>query len=182
MEGDMNEDACIQKEDLKILLPIISAISPKVIIDIGTLHGGSVTLWKNTFNPDILITIDIEKLAELQGCDYLYGLPSQDPKVVARVVDILDSRKIDFLFIDGSHLYKDIKLDFELYSPFVREGGIIMFHDILYRYSEGDVPTFWKEIKRHYNYIEIAQNNDTTGIGIIMKSSQYERTHHGNIT
>lgn len=37
---------------------------------------------------------------------------------------------IDFLFIDGSHVYEDVKNDFELFYPFVKDGGIIALHDV----------------------------------------------------
>lgn len=40
------------------------------------------------------------------------------------------SKKIDFLFIDGSHIYKDVKSDFELFYPWVKPGGIVAFHDV----------------------------------------------------
>ena len=36
---------------------------------------------------------------------------------------------IDLLFIDGSHLYADVKLDYECWSPFVQVGGVMAFHD-----------------------------------------------------
>jgi len=37
----------------------------------------------------------------------------------------------DFLFIDGDHTYEGVEGDFEMYSPLVRRGGIIAFHDIV---------------------------------------------------
>lgn len=40
------------------------------------------------------------------------------------------NKKIDFLFIDGSHIYKDVKSDFELFYPWVKPGGIVAFHDV----------------------------------------------------
>lgn len=36
---------------------------------------------------------------------------------------------IDLLFIDGAHEYELVKQDFELWSPFLNEGGTIAFHD-----------------------------------------------------
>lgn len=174
-------DACIQKEDLAIVLPIIDSINPKVVVEIGTYRGGSAGLWMKRYLPELFITIDVEKLADIDGCHYLHGKSSQDPAVVEQVKQILNGRPVDFLFIDGSHKYANAKRDFELYSPMVRPGGLIMFHDVLYRYADGDVPTLWTEIKQHYNYVEIAQNNDTTGVGIIYKTAPYERTYHGNV-
>jgi predicted O-methyltransferase YrrM len=35
----------------------------------------------------------------------------------------------DFLFIDGDHSYEGCRKDWDIYSPFVRSGGIIVFHD-----------------------------------------------------
>lgn len=177
----MNEP-CIQKEDLEILLPLVEKLKPKAILEIGTYKGGSATMWKNKFKPKVLITVDIERLAKLKNCNYLTGLPSQDPRVFEQISNILGGREIDLLFIDGDHNYEAVKRDFEIFEPLVRPGGMIVFHDILYRYDDGDVPKLWKEIKRNYNYIEIAQNHDTTGVGVITKGRLYERTYHGNIT
>jgi len=36
---------------------------------------------------------------------------------------------IELLFIDGAHEYELVKQDFELWSPFLNEGGTIAFHD-----------------------------------------------------
>jgi predicted O-methyltransferase YrrM len=36
---------------------------------------------------------------------------------------------IGFLFVDGSHAYKDVKLDLQLWLPHVVEGGIVAVHD-----------------------------------------------------
>jgi predicted O-methyltransferase YrrM len=36
---------------------------------------------------------------------------------------------LDILFIDGNHSYNQCKSDYKLYSPLVREGGYIIFHD-----------------------------------------------------
>ena len=37
---------------------------------------------------------------------------------------------LDFLYIDGNHEYEAVKRDLELYSSFVKKGGIIAGHDI----------------------------------------------------
>jgi hypothetical protein len=36
---------------------------------------------------------------------------------------------IDLLFIDGSHVYEDVRRDYEDWAPKVRAGGCIAFHD-----------------------------------------------------
>jgi predicted O-methyltransferase YrrM len=39
------------------------------------------------------------------------------------------SKAVQLLFIDGSHEYQMVKLDFELWFPEVVNGGIVAFHD-----------------------------------------------------
>lgn len=40
------------------------------------------------------------------------------------------SKPIRLLFIDAEHSYEAARLDFEAWSPFVVDGGIICFHDV----------------------------------------------------
>ena len=42
-------------------------------------------------------------------------------------------KSIRFLWIDGSHEYKDVRKDFISWNPFLVEGGIIAFHDTFYK-------------------------------------------------
>lgn len=39
------------------------------------------------------------------------------------------TRPIDLLFIDGDHSYEGVKRDWELFLPFLRSFGIVVFHD-----------------------------------------------------
>jgi MMP 1-O-methyltransferase len=41
-----------------------------------------------------------------------------------------NNKFIEFLWIDGDHLYNMVKLDFNLWSPFLINKGIIAFHDV----------------------------------------------------
>lgn len=52
-------------------------------------------------------------------------------------------RPIRLLFIDADHSYEESRRDFELWSPFVVPGGIIVFHDI--EVFEG-VTRFYREL------------------------------------
>lgn len=51
---------------------------------------------------------------------------------------------IDVLHIDAGHQYHEVKNDFELWSKFVRPGGVILFHDI--RSFPNDVGRFFDEL------------------------------------
>jgi predicted O-methyltransferase YrrM len=39
---------------------------------------------------------------------------------------------IDFLFLDGSHAYEDVKKDLKLWYPKVKKGGVISGHDYMW--------------------------------------------------
>jgi len=42
-----------------------------------------------------------------------------------------DGKPIELLWIDGEHEYEMVKLDFDLWSPYLVEGGTIAFHDTI---------------------------------------------------
>jgi hypothetical protein len=58
-----------------------------------------------------------------------------------------------------------------MYSPLVREGGIIAFHDICPHPPETkcEVNRFWNEIKQRYKFAEIVEDRDQkwAGIGVL---------------
>ncbi len=58
-----------------------------------------------------------------------------------------------------------------MYSPLVRKGGIVAFHDIVtHDASSGvEVDRFWNEIKQSHRHIEIIeeQNQKWAGIGVL---------------
>jgi len=62
--------------------------------------------------------------------------------------DVLKSVPFKFVFIDAGHRYKDIKDDFEMWSPLVQSDGEIGIHDCEYsnihKYIEEDVILNWE--------------------------------------
>ena len=61
-----------------------------------------------------------------------FGLQNQVEPLVgdsAKAAHAWDDRPIRLLFIDGHHEYGSVKNDFCLWSPFVQQSGIIVFHD-----------------------------------------------------
>ncbi|HUX36224.1 MAG TPA: class I SAM-dependent methyltransferase [Candidatus Paceibacterota bacterium] len=44
---------------------------------------------------------------------------------------------IDMLFIDGNHEYDAVKKDYELWSPLIPSGGIIVLHDVRAKHVDG---------------------------------------------
>ena len=89
---------------------------------------------------------------------------SHDPATLATLRRTLDGRRIDFLFVDGDHSYEGVRRDFELYTPFVRSGGIVALHDIASPIAPG-VARFWEELKGAYETDERIASD--LGIGVV---------------
>ncbi len=83
----------------------------------------------------------------------------------------IGDEKLDFLFIDGDHSYEGVRNDYVMYSPFVRPGGIIAFHDVALHppVTGSEVHVFWNELKQGKTYREFIERGDQGwgGIGII---------------
>ena len=107
-----------------------------------------------------------------RGMPDIYG-NTHDPKTIAKLKEMLNGQQINVLFIDASHLYEDVKKDYELYSPLCSD--IVALHDInTHRHEKGKeygVWKFWEELKakENYSFIEISGKKNHMGIGIITK-------------
>lgn len=64
--------------------------------------------------------------------------------------------ELDLLFIDGSHEYEDVVLDYERHSPRVRPGGVILFHD----------PMSWPGVGRFLREMQIPYFELGAGLGM----------------
>jgi len=133
--------------DFKWVIDEVEKIKPKIIVEMGTATGGSLKYWEqilldckengNNFGDCLLISLENNP-----GCfptwdwknskvdiHIVYG-SSNDLNIVKKVKVILKNRKIDFLFIDGAHRYSIPEGDFNNYSQFVREAGIVCIADL----------------------------------------------------
>jgi cephalosporin hydroxylase len=178
------------KEEIKNLLLLLNKVKPKVVLEIGTARGGTLFLFSNIAHEEaILISVDLYQTIEVKVLFryikkekqkiYLIQGDSHNIKTLRKIKAILKDNKVDFLFIDGDHSYEGVKKDFEMYSPLVRKGGIIAFHDIIPDYHTrygiktsswaGEVYKFWNEIKGKYEHLEIVKdrNQDGYGIGVL---------------
>lgn len=149
--------------------------NPKVIVEIGTARGGTLSRWFEIPSVETIITIDhpegihggqgyiertyvisdaLEQANKTNKEFYAINGDSKHPYLVQRLEELLAGRKIDFLFIDGDHTYGGVKGDFELYNKFLNDDAIVGFHDIIdseyHREHNCYVSTFWDELKKTY--------------------------------
>lgn len=183
------------KQNMGELLGLVKELEARQlenICEIGTFKGGTLFVWVQLASDTANIySIDLPGGAfgggySAKSLDFFksFAKGQQNMECIrgdshkADVRSLFESKlgenKLDFLFIDGDHSYLGVKQDFEDYSPYVKQGGVIAFHDIVRRQSQPDIEVwkFWNEIKEKYTYkefIETGADRRTIGIGMITK-------------
>lgn len=133
--------ASLRFDEAALLFRIVRSLGPATIAELGRYKGGSTfvmavamapgsTLWSYDLHvghpPDVTgDELDRELRAALDryalsGVHVVVG----DTRTVEAPFDA-----VDLLFVDADHRYEGVRADFERWSPFVREGGHVLFHD-----------------------------------------------------
>lgn len=186
-------------------------IDCRSVLEIGTQRGGNFWFLLKLLNKNdkIGICIDLPNGFDKKGINRdseiirnvtdgndnvlnsedltLYDIRgnSQKRQTIKRVDEVLSGDFVDILFIDADHSYTSVKKDFQNYFNFVREGGIVAFHDIRNRkvnenasdvqmFENFGVEKFWNEIKDSFKTYEFVNDNLihgylVQGIGALIK-------------
>lgn len=177
-----------KKSEIQRLLQMLSSLQPAVVCEIGAAGCGTTFLLLQAAAQNAtVITLDLNYTATRQAALENFALSEQRisclredshrPETARSVEGCLEGRRLDLLFLDGDHSYEGVKADFDLYSPLVGPGGVVVFHDIVpdfrSRYGfqtasdSGGVPQFWQEIKSSYADVEeIVEDYEQDGFGI----------------
>ena len=178
------------KSEIYSLMKILANEKPKKILEIGTAKGGTLFLVTKVLPKNAeIISLDMRGgsfgggyakwrqplyksfVSENQKLTLVLG-DSHSEETLNRIKKILGYEKIDFLFIDGDHSYNGVKKDFDMYSPLVKKGGLIAFHDVVEHFDKTcRVSDFWGELKKKYKHTEIIESKQQgiCGIGLIFK-------------
>lgn len=141
------DDAGIQQDRREIkdfVGLLLSRGRLRTVLEIGLGYYGSTHfLWRQCFDRVITVEKSHERIrtfgtnlrqhAKRWVLDdgrsaFLIGM-SHDVKTVAKAYQAAPGG-LDLLFIDGDHNYDAVLSDWLLYSPLVRPGGLVAFHDI----------------------------------------------------
>lgn len=178
------------REEIITLLKMLIRLNPKRVLEIGTANGGTLFLLCRVASPDAtIISIDLpggpfgggypewktriyKAFTKPYQKLFLLRADSHSTNTLNKVKHILNGEKLDLLFIDGDHTYEGVRRDFEMYSPLVKPGGIIVLHDIVPGPEKfvGGVPSFWRELKKrlesHAEITEIVKDWSQGGYGV----------------
>jgi cephalosporin hydroxylase len=177
------------KQEIGMLLSILSKHTIYTMLEIGTMSGGTLFLFSRIIDSNAtMISLDLPggkfgggyedfkipfftNFAQKNQRIFLVRANSHSLASLSTVKSILKEQKLDFLFIDGDHTYEGVKMDFQMYSPLVGNGGLVAFHDICKHplYTGCKVHEFWNEIKHAYMHQEIISNphQKWAGIGVL---------------
>ena len=156
-------------EELVFNLGLVKVLRPKVIVEIGSGTGGHISLISATLplnTQHTIVSLDPwHPGTKYQGQLVIYRrcirfleagfghISYHTIRESSRSAEALREVKaitakcgwpIDYLFIDGSHEYADVMLDWARYGRLVSRDGVICFHDIC---GERGVRDAWSTIK-----------------------------------
>jgi hypothetical protein len=173
-EARYTHDALQKHEELAAFLAIVADLDPlRIIVEVGAYAGGTLWAWQQLGDVRV-IGVDLPPpgrpsgpTVNDDGMTVILG-DSHDPATMEQLVAHLDGEPIDMLFIDGDHTYEGVKADYELYSPLVRPGGIVGFHDICHHAGLEfvEVDRFWLTLHGDKEEI-ICRPTTWGGIGVI---------------
>lgn len=174
------------RSEFASMVKLVREARPERIMEIGTAKGATLLCWCRIASKHV-ISVDLE--GGIHGGGYppakqkLYreftsGRPGvrldlfqENSQIMAtrqKVEAVLGGEKLDVLFIDGDHSYAGVRKDFDLWSPLVRQGGIVMFHDILPHTSVAhcEVDRLWNELKSQHRHLEFVHDSGQGWAGI----------------
>lgn len=142
------------------LAMVLDELKPERTVELGTYRGFTGVLLSLVTSKQT-ISVDIENHSPYISRTYGHNInlilaDATNPDTVKFVIEHQFQAPIDLLFIDDGHYYETICKEFELWKPYVRPGGWIVFHDISDKANIGphgtqpdcvQVPRFWNELE-----------------------------------
>lgn len=137
--------------DISLIVSLFKAINAKTMVEIGTYTGATTSILAYEFKTVYTIDIDREKF------DISKALPQQLPEILSpyqvgiqcrdcdNVIQLFGDttdgddikrirntigKQVDGMFVDGSHKYEDVLPDSVNALSMVRNGGMVIWHDV----------------------------------------------------
>jgi predicted O-methyltransferase YrrM len=153
-----------------VLHGLVRSLRPEICVEIGSAHGWStchVALALKENFAGKLYAIDPHRPTDWNDAGSSDTLQVLQRHLrccrVAEYVEIVRAtsaeaargwtRPVDFLFIDGDHSHAGVKRDWDLFSPFLAEFGVAVFHDTTWELHgpnrpDMGVPRFLDELRQ----------------------------------
>lgn len=143
-------------------------IERPIVVELGSWRGRAKKFYEQFLNARY---IGIDWSSKRSTPDILGD--TRNPETLKKLKEKLKGEMINILFIDASHVYEDVKHDYETYSPLC--SNIIALHDIeLGRHQNIRTRTvwkFWDELKAR-----VCNGEDGYRDMLILSMHQYKGT------
>lgn len=133
-------------EMIKGLMRLISDVNKHFeteikMIEVGSYIGESTLMFEKALMLKQIHCVDMWGVTnkygqnEIEQAEQVFDMLTEKSKLIkkhkthSRNERLKSIGKVDFIYIDASHDYVDVKADIEFYLPFIKEGGIIAGHD-----------------------------------------------------
>ena len=122
-------------EEFWAFLEVVIPYAPKRVLEMGTAHGGTALIFQEMGAR--VVSVDYRGITgeiplevfNPETTTFLHA-DTHDSSTLEKVRELMP--EVDLLFIDGDHAYAGVKQDWEMYSPLVRPGGLVVFHDLAF--------------------------------------------------
>ncbi len=181
-------------------------LEPKIVVELGSWQGTSASCFAATLPDGLVITIDhhtdpgdeenrlktiectkeFENLRYIQGwtCTQLYEEEKdrhqlKGENAYPKVLEILNGRKIDILFIDSWHHFEQAQKDWDAYSPLLNSPALVICDDIHQGSPEGGIfnmlEGFWDKLN-YEKFLNITLHDTVGGSHYPMGFLKYDKT------
>ena len=103
------------------------------VLEVGIYGGGSIELWSKYFSKATIYGVDIENykqewnlLKKYTNIKLLYNTNAYSEDTIQKIENI----KFDMVLDDGSHYLQDMIKFIKLYSPLLKDDGILIIEDV----------------------------------------------------
>ena len=161
---------------------LISALRPRVFVELGVDRGSSYCTFCQTVNSLSTGTrcfgIDTwqgDEHAGRRSSEMLDALRKHHDPLYSHFSTLIQSTfddalanfeegTVDLLHIDGFHTYDAVRHDYETWLPKMSSRGVVIFHDTMVRERDFGVWKFWREISEGRPSLEFEHSH---GLGVL---------------
>jgi len=125
--GPTLPDGAFSEYDMEAIYPALKNMKKDdIYVEIGVMHGRSLA-WARmiskgwVYGIDRNNELDVEWFIDKNRWSFIHKSSNEAVKSWTLPIDVL--------FIDGGHEYEEVKDDWDNFSPFVKKGGVVYFHD-----------------------------------------------------
>jgi len=145
----------------RFLYLLTKELKPSLSVELGTHTGISAACLAEGYPEGCVITVDcIQRVLDISrrpNVEYFH----QDSLKLLNIAE----KSIDVFFSDTYHDGIKPKQEYELYLPYIKEGGILMFDDISLL---PEMKVFWENFKPQGEKFELPVHG-WAGFGIVIK-------------